>query len=309
MALPILTWNQTTPVSTGSLTPTDQQVVDAANTAITASTYWRILSSAAGYIEIAPKVGSAIANFRAILATNPGAGTSLTPDTIGAAIWIGIAPPRVSDGAAPTLGTWNTSTPYGADRWAGYWRTATTALVENVYLIESDEILAIIFTDDSATVVYACVIGAIFIPPNLNANSAESDGRIYGIITSGSGGLGGSLWGGSTNFMGHDSAANGPHIGIFKPTAPATFQSIARCSTTINTTKYTGLDNSLNHLPLYYQQTGGAQYYIGKLRQIYVTQDFSNRTVLTNSAATVKGYTLSQSINPGTADTISFMNA
>jgi hypothetical protein len=107
LPLPTLTWAQTTPTTiAGAGAPTPQQVLNAIETAVSGSTYWRVITSVTQdgvsgnyYLEIAPKVGSAIANFRVLLyGGTPTTGsiqyynTGTTRDAASSDIWVSVHP-------------------------------------------------------------------------------------------------------------------------------------------------------------------------------------------------------------------------
>lgn len=304
-----LTYTQGSSYATPSTTPTDQQGVDTVNTAISAATHWRGVSSGAGYLLIGGKVGGPMENFRALITINPTAGY-MSPDTTGSAIYVMIAPPSAVTRAAPTLGTYNSSTPFGSDRVIGYWRCCATGVAESVWIEETADTLDIYFKDDSTGAVYGCGFGAIITSPaDQTGNCVEVDGKIYGLYTSGSTNIFTAFWASSSQFLTHNGSAGQAHFAIFKPSSPTTVQTVTRCMPTIDTTTTVDLNGKLNHLPIYIYNASAPAYLIGKLRQRGAVQDYACRTVLTDSnTSTVKAYCVSQSNSPSTADTLSFTN-
>lgn len=302
LPLPTLTWTQGAGISTGYLAPTEQQVIDAVDTALASATYWEKKSEAAGYIEIGPKAGSAIPNFKAIICGAPGAAAVLAPDTDGAALWVGIAP------SGGTLGTWNSATPYGASRWSKYWKCCTTAVCESLYLLETNESLMIVFRDNSLDNFYACLIGAVFTPPD--AGSAESDDRVYGMITSGTTAIAPTFWNSQTSFLGHSALNNQSHMGIFRPDLPTSFETIIRFNKTVQVdTSYTpeSLGGSLLNTPVFLSKTAAPYFMVGKLRQMYITKQYTDRTAIYNSGSVLQGYAFSPA-GTGTANAVFLSN-
>jgi len=298
MSLPTLTWSQTAYASTGYLAPTDAQVINAliAN-AGALLTRWRVISSVAStYIEFGGPIGSAEENARILVGVNPTAGYC-SPDASGNAIWAGYAP----EGGTGTLGTWNSATPYGAGvRFTGYWKAAGTASRESFYFIESEETLAIVFRDDSADGYSFYKAGAIFDPLTF---PTEADGRIRGVFTSGNTNISTTFHAYPDPFTGYGNSNGNPHIGIFRPTVPTIFDAVkphSRFDIDTNAT-LVGLDFDEALLSRTYYSNQTPRYFVGILRQIYISRDRSNRTV------TNEGFVFSPSSSG--ADTILFGNS
>lgn len=302
MVLPSLSWKQSAFFSTGSTSPTNQQVVDCIDTIMSSSTYWETKSKSTDYIEVGPKAGSAIPNFRAIISGDPGASAVQSPDTSAAGIWVGIAP------NGGTLGTWNSATPYGANRFSKYWKACANAVTETIYIVESSEVLAVVFKDDSVANKYFCTIfGAILTPPD--AGSAEQDGRIYGIITSGSSNIITEFLNNDSEFTGHTNANGGDHIGIFNPISTSIWETIERATSTFlvdNGSSRVSLGGSYVTFPIFYHCDSGTDYFAGMLRQIRVGGMLSNRQILQDGQGGQKGVVFSPTDNPSSNDSIVF---
>lgn len=312
MPLPTLTHNQTAVTSTGSLTPTDQQVLTALETNIALCTYWEKDASGDGYLIIRPKATSPVPKFRVILCGNPTAGY-MAPDTTIAGIWIGILP----EGGDYVYSNYQSATPYGAGpRFSGYWLSCKTLVAENVYFIENSEYIVPAYSDDSADLTWASIAGPIFVGPT--AGNAEADGRIWGIITAGSvsAGISISFWSvSSTGFMGHASSSQAAHVGIFKPTVPTTFQAVSREASTvlaqISDTGLTTIGDSPKEIwrALNYAQTAVVPYYpAGRLRQMYLAKKGSNRDIITSGGSPI-GYRLAKGVSPTIGETVVFGNS
>ena len=298
MPLPTLTWSQTGYQSTGYLAPTDAQVIDAiiANAA-SMLTSWRVISSSAStYIELGAPTGSPVENMRIIIAVNPGASADLVPDTAANAIWYGFAP----DGG--TLGTWNSATPYGADRFSLYWRCAATGLAESFYFIESNEALAIVFRDDSTDNFYCGLAGAIFNPLDFDA---EADGRLYGMLTTSSRPINVSNWNSHTEFMSFQNSAGYAHAGCFNPLTPTQWLRLNRVDGNygVGPSTYKSGNSKEIKLPPVYQDAFSPWANIGVARQLYKISDRINRTEITG-----EGLVLS-STTSGTSDAVLFGNS
>jgi hypothetical protein len=302
LPLPTLSWTQRNFVFTGSLTPTEQQVLDALNTAITASTHWEVKSSGAGYLEIGTKAGSAIPNFKAIFCQDPGAGCYQSPDTQSACLFVGIAP------NGGTLGSWNSATPYGANRFSKYWKCLATQVCETLYIVESAEILAVFFKDDSlANRYYGIILGALW--EATDQISCEADDRIYGMITSGSNFINVDMMSTATGFIDHYDGNGGVHVGFFKPTQPTVWEKALRMQMTVTIdTNYNAvsLGGTLMTLQLYHCSQGVSKYYVGKLRQIRIAGAFGNRLTIVDGSLVKKGIIFAPTENPSSNDSIMF---
>ena len=300
MPLPILTWSQTAYTTTGFVTPTDAQVIQAINTATATLTSWRKISVDSAtwtYIELGGPIGSPTENFRILIGGAPGASAVLAPDTTANAIWVGIAP----DGG--TLGTWNSATPYSAARWTKYWKCCTTAVAESLYFVESNECLALIFRDDSLDNFYGFITGAIINP---GVGDAEASGNVYGIVTTGATTMSATFWTSLAAFPSHGASNSNPHAGVFRPTQPATFEAMFRIGTfTLDTTASLTFNSGLETaLPTFYCSAQTPRYFVGSLRQILMSIDRSTRTSLPGV-----GITLSSTTSPTTSDSMLFSNA
>jgi hypothetical protein len=300
MPLPILTWSQTAYTSTGQTAPTDAQVIQAINTATANLTKWRKISVESTnwtYIELGGPVGSAVENYRILIGGAPGASAVLAPDTTANAIWFGSAP------SGGTLGTWNSATPYGPNRWTKYWRCCATGVAESLYFVESDEVLGLFFRDDSADNFYGFIAGAVFNP---GSGDAEASGHVYGHLTSGSTVIGSSYWSSPTTFLNNSLSVGLSHCGVFRPSLPATFENVFRSSipfvdSSMGLTFNSGLETAL---PAFYHSNQSPVYFVGSLRQMLISKDRSNKETLPGV-----GLVFSAKSSPATADTLLFSNA
>jgi len=281
MTLPTLTWVQSAFQTTGFLAPTDAQVLTAIQTLITASTYWEVKSSGANFLEVGPKAGSAIPNFKAIICDNPTTGYGANA-TASNGIWCGIAP----DGG--TLGGYKSATPFGASRFSLYWLGLKTAVVESVYIIESDEVLMVFGYDDSASQMFNFTFGA-FVEPN--GAVAEADGRIYGMFVSGVSQIGGDFFANNDRWTGYSAINNQSHLGVFRPISPTIFDTGLHPETIFpsSTLLLADVNGKAFALPMHISTRQAPYYTAGKFRQMYVYQDKITRTVISDATGIV-GY-------------------
>lgn len=216
MALPRLTWIQGDIFYTGeddfSATITPSKVLDTLKNAINTSTYWSVTKEDTGILELSPKSGiisdserGIDLGFRMLLVAGPtlnsawsGAGLS-EDDKNSRTFTSGInVSDRLSFGIAPNGGTFLTDNladlnPYGSAKWSKWYSNVDIDNTMMLYLIESEEILAIVYRAGSAVGSTAydgtdrnrwkmMIVGAIFEPAS-GSNNSEVDGRIYGAIS------------------------------------------------------------------------------------------------------------------------------
>lgn len=295
MALSTLTWAQTDYTSTGQTAPTDAQVIAALDTASANLTKWVKVSSTADYLELqSPSVDGHKMNV--IISVNPGNNAyCLSPDTQAAAVWIGLAPD------AGTLGTWNSATPYGAERWSKYTRCCVTAKAESVYFVETDESIGVFFRDDSLDRFYGALVGALWEP---GTNQAEADGRVYGIISTGSRVISPSFWNSASEFMTYSNSSGYSHTYCFRPASPTTIDPILKMDSTRangDPAMFQDGNGNDNGLPVFYCSNQNPYYFIGSLRQMYYGAERAARATLSNGFAFAGN-------SVGTADALLLLN-
>ena len=121
--------------------------------------------------------------------------------------------------------SYNAALPFTAGQFFGYWRVWTTAVgIGSVDLYECTEGIWVVVRNTTGAATYHCAAGALLDPESTAALDAESDGRLYGVWTTGSGGVA------DNNFIfpnasasrvpwNHDGAANNVHAATFVPGA------------------------------------------------------------------------------------------
>jgi len=303
LPLPSLSWTKRGPQSTGQTAPTAQQVIDAFDTLLGTCTHWTKVSKAADHIEVRAAAGGPIPNFKFIMGIDPGAGDYQLPHNAQAdALYVGIGP----DGG--TLTTWNTSDPFSGNRFSKYWQCCQFNVIESIHLVESAEVLAVFFRDDSVVnKFWGFILGAMW--EGADAGSVEADDRIYGMAVSGKTSIDVNFWNATGQFMSDSNNVTNDLIGGFKPTAPTQFERFDKAYTTVVTdSQFSGvsLGASLVNLPMYYvSKATASDYYVGVLRQMRIGQEFANMTVL-NSGAVQKAIVFSPVVGPSTGDCLMF---
>jgi len=197
---------------------------------------------------------------------------------------------------AGNLGSWSDANPFGTGQFSGY----TSAFVGNttlstIHVFESKDSVMIIGETNTNTMYYT-LAGAIIDPESNNASVAESDGKIYGIITSGYNGAGGTPnWYanfGANSFLNHGGSLGQAHAYLMNIGASTT-TSIKRANVLLSApTAATNLKNTQSEfvrLPIY--MDGGGTNFYGRLREILM---FGNGLSITKLVVSniVAGYIL-----------------
>lgn len=313
MALPILTWNQGSKIllpereSTLLGDPDPNNIIVAISSAISTSQFWRVDSSDSEYVELVPKNGALSDaekgmdnGMRIIIQSSssaPSPGSMKSPDTgLSGGIHVGIAP---DGGVFDAIGGWDQSNPFGSKRWSKYWVVADSSVIESLYFVESQEILAMFLVDESNLEsesnaghgrFWGFIAGAMFEPPD--DASGESDGRIYGLATNGTAdsGITFKMWDGTvTSFLMSRStseiiADKYPHVGVFRPDSPTTFDFVTRLTSSmvyVDDIRFESYGETMVYIPVYYRSQGlTPNYYVGKLRQMGAGPLEWNRTII-----------------------------
>jgi len=195
---------------------------------------------------------------------------------------------------AGSFSSWNAAAPFTSGQTFGYWRVwATTAGVGTVRLYEGTEaVLVLIETASAAT--YGAILGAVLDSESTDVVSdSESDGKLYGIITSGTAAnISGTIHT-TLQFLDHSTTASQNHAGIFTPGGSALltmnrrFQAAALMTTTGLSTRA----GRFVRAPYDYRSTATApnDVALGRLREISMFSDGKTGTRLTSGGTTV-GY-------------------
>jgi hypothetical protein len=203
--------------------------------------------------------------------------------------------------------TWNNATtPFTSGDFSGFVASMGSAMSNAqayvVYMIECQESVIVWMT--SPTIINtggAVVVGAVIDPLSAAASNAESDGRLYGITTSGGGTRLPATWlsitgGTNATLFVNDATNNNFHSVVFTPGA-GTVLAATRFFSIAATSDFTQRNGDLPQIPM--QIITGAQY-LGQLRQMFVTRDSYPMTSW-ESAGVVKGYLLGAGL-PGVSD-------
>ena len=195
---------------------------------------------------------------------------------------------------AGSFASWNAASPFTSGQTFGYWRVwATAAGAGTVRLYEGTEAVVVLIETASAAT-YGAILGAILDSESTDVvNDSESDGKLYGIITSGtSANISGTIHTVS-QFLDHSTTASNHHAGIFTPGGSTLLPMNRRIQANVAMTT-TGLRTRAGRFvraPYDYRATASApnDVALGRLREISMFSDGKVGTKLTSGGTTI-GY-------------------
>ena len=195
---------------------------------------------------------------------------------------------------AGSFASWNAASPFTSGQTFGYWRVwATAAGVGTVRLYEGTEAVLVLIETASATA-YGAILGAILDSESTDVTlDSESDGKLYGIITSGTqSNISGTIYT-TAQFLNHSSSASFHHAGIFTPGGSTllTMNLRIEASASMTTTGLKTRSGRFVRAPLDYRSTAGApnDVALGRLREISMFCDGKTGTKLVSGGTTI-GY-------------------
>jgi hypothetical protein len=349
MPLPTLTWaqgalhtNTTSPDAVGTLTTLV--------TAITAATKWRItgqnLAASPFWVEIAPIVGAGadIEPCRILFACSNatdldcGIGsTSPATDWTGngnnapiAVVCAGICPngslATFNSAAAKIQNSGAGVNPYdgtAACRWSGYAKTtaetnitASDRDINQIYIVESEEIICVVFKNVAGPYWWGFIGGAMYAPPTDADGEAGTGGRLWGMACGGRQTTGNihidlasdiASWPNGAASGGTNSCTNG----VFDPNS-VDAKTVRRLNTIpllvgAHATPYlTTQGGTIVHLSQSFRYTSASSNYVGTFRQIRKGNEAADRTIVQDAGANDKAYLVAASLTG--ADSMAFDN-
>jgi hypothetical protein len=232
-----------------------------------------------------------------------------------------VASVKLGASSSVSSGQWTSIYPYGSSSYStGYAsftpQLSTVGLSDKITIYESKEAIAVFIYRPSATLNCGTIAGAIIDPEQSSPTSsfdAESDGRLYGIITTG---VGTGVGGVSTVFLTTQNsyqyflstnAASGvnPKFSIFVPNVPpfqttmsvATEKNVNGFLVSRNYTTISGKFIKTSMKCMRWDSNSGTSY-IGRLRDIsLIRSSINGLTIRDNITNTVSGYTISAAEN------------
>jgi hypothetical protein len=222
----------------------------------------------------------------------------------------------VEQGSSSSFTQWTGIHPYGSSSFSTGYATFTQQLSsvgisDKITIYESKEAIAVFVYDTVASTNCGIIAGAIIDPEQSSPTSsfdAEADGRLYGILTSGTSGI-------STAIFTNVSSAQlyltqnvtnpsyGPRFLVFAPSiSPSqTTMGVATEKNYANngfyvTRNYTSISGKFVNTPLkcVRNDSGTPTSYLGRLRDITMTRNsISGLTIRDNATNSIIGYTVS----------------
>lgn len=147
---------------------------------------------------------------------------------------------------------------------------AATAAAKVHALVTAESVW--VFVETAAGGMLGTGIGALLDPETTSSTSAESDGRLYSVVVSGTSAIGSGIHSGS-GLLYHGASNNAVHFLTLKAgTSSCLRTSRLAPQATSSTTTLTNWDSEPVALPLYFYDTVGDRF-LGRLREITVVRD------------------------------------
>ena len=230
----------------------------------------------------------------------------------------------VAKNASGSFTQWTSQNPFGSGSYSsGYARIVRQSgfvASEKLTIYESKEAISLVFYNPTSVASSVAVIGAVLDPEQSSSYMAESDGRVYGIATSGvetgtvqilsttfytdAASAQGSLFNHSTTI--NAGSTNSPRFTTFSP-GLTSLNTIAmdRNLTNIYGTNYTTLSGKLVDVPIRCINLS-TYYFAGRLRDISMIRSFPSNLVVKDASNNILGFTLSSNETTGTNNTVLF---
>jgi hypothetical protein len=200
---------------------------------------------------------------------------------------------------AGSFASWNAASPFTSGQTFGYWRVwASASGAGTVRLYEGTEAVLVLISTGGGSI-YGVFLGALLDPESPDVTSdAESDGKIYGMITTGPTSAIGSAMNTASTFLDHSVTASQHHAGIFTPGGSALLPMNRRAVPTVGLTTTSLKTRSGRYVraPYDYRSTAAApnDASLGRLREVSMFADGKTGTRLISGATTI-GYLVSGS--------------
>jgi len=187
----------------------------------------------------------------------------------------------------------NATTPFTSGDFTGFGIFGLPAQNYNTLFMWESEEAVIVQIVNAAGGVSGFVAGAAVDPLSVNVANAETDGRLYGVASTGASNNMGALWLSSNSsatapLFAQSATANDVHSNTFTPGA-GTLTATWRFGTFAPGVGFTSRNGDLPEIP--FQIWDGSSKYMGQLRQMYITRD-GYTGVGWQVGSTSKGYLL-----------------
>ena len=200
---------------------------------------------------------------------------------------------------AGSFSSWNGASPFTSGQTFGYWRFwASSSGAGTVRLYEGTEAVLVLISTGGGNI-YAVFLGALLDSESPDVTSdAESDGKLYGMITTGPTNFIVSNLNTAAAFLDHSVTNNQNHAGIFTPGGSAllTMNRRAPANAALSTTSLKTRSGRYVRAPYDYRSTASApnDVSLGRLREISMFADGKTGTRLVSGQTTI-GYLVSGS--------------
>jgi len=205
---------------------------------------------------------------------------------------------------AGAYSNWNSATPFTTGNCLGFARSAVTqriAAFTTMNMWESQEAVAVQYSRVAPNVNTSITVAGAFLDPGSGTGNSESDGRLYGLTTSGNNNYcSATFWGSSADALFWDiGVANQNRFGQFVP-GSASVATYRRFGTYTPSATLLSLGGEVPLVPIYVATVLGTTPAV--LRQMFLTRDTLSNLTLQNGGVP-EGYTLGANYRTTNADT------
>jgi len=192
---------------------------------------------------------------------------------------------------AGSFNSWNASSPLTSGQtmgWWSFWQTSNGT--GNVYLWESKDCVAVLVSNSTGSEMYGFIGGAIIDPESDDTTTdAETDGKMYGLITSGTSQIG-TTFNSNSGVLDHSGSSN--RAGGFTP-GSGTVLTMNRMTRFISDVSTTGMKTRSGRFAraAIVMRSSSPDNCLGRLRDIYAFTDSQTPAKQTDGGGTV-GYIL-----------------
>lgn len=171
--------------------------------------------------------------------------------------------------SAGAFTTWNAAAPFTSGRFGGYTRVgaAVTGFASvAVCVYETQETIWVEMLTGGTSIILACA-GALYDPETTAAAAAETDGRRYGYMTSGTGLVANFLGSaGSGTFWAHATAVGGTHTYVWRP--GSTLDTCARQWTSLGGQTIANFTDNAGQWPSQTMFIAASLAWVGRVREV-----------------------------------------
>ena len=190
---------------------------------------------------------------------------------------------------AGSFNSWNAENPFTSGQAMGWWSFwQTSEGTGNVYLWESKDCVAVLVSNSTGSGMHGFIGGAIIDPESDDTTTdAETDGKMYGLVTSGASQIG-TTFHSSGGFLGNDGSSG--RAGVFTPGSGSvlTINRITRFNSDVSTTGMKTRSGRFARAAII-MRSSSPDNCLGRLRDIYAFTDSQTPARQTNGGGTV-GY-------------------